>query len=263
MPRQGGVALILAVWTLLLLSTLVGSALLIARGDALRARQVEKQTAARVAADGAIRAAGLVLATESGEGLVALERNGLQLTIGRFDIDVEIAREAGKVDINHALPELIVQLLSVAGKGDDLPALAGKISEWRKASAAMGNGHSVVSPVALLDVPGLAPDSLGCVLPYLTTYSATAEPDLEYASEAVRAAVRAVRGQGQQQAGGTVAQVHAAAGQLFAMTVVVRKAGEIVHRRYSVIRVTGSAQVPILFQEWATPQRNAPSCRST
>ena len=132
--RERGVALILVIWVIALMSVLLGSFALIARTENLESRHLFDGTTARYAA-------------EAGLERTIYELRNPDITTrwvgdGRpyeFDFDiahvrVEITDESGKIDINSADDTMLQSLfVSVGVDPDTAVALSDSIQDWRDA----------------------------------------------------------------------------------------------------------------------------------
>ena len=250
--------MLLTVWVLVLLSVLCGSALLISRGEALRARQLQYQAQGRAAADGGMRIAVDALIRTTGEPLRQLERNGIALTLEAFEVAVSIERESGKVDLNNARADLIAALLNQFAVPGTRLVGPDAVEQWRGAHRLKASpGRAFGRAAALLSLPGADRATLDCALPYVTVHISASEPDPGYAEQAVIAAMRTYREVREVQAAG---DSHAA-GHAYALTArATRKEPEVAVQRQAIVRLTGNPNAPVLFYDWQTtyPPKSSP-----
>lgn len=131
---QRGIALILVLWLVVLLSLLATGFSAAVRTDARISHAAVAGLRAAALADAAIhRGLATLLHPETADHR---RGNGQPLTV-RLEGATAVAtawEEAGKVDINTAPPELLAGLVAALGvDADDAPALAAAIVDWRDA----------------------------------------------------------------------------------------------------------------------------------
>lgn len=138
--REGGIALIIVLWVIVLLTVIAGSFSYSMRTEALLARNQVSLVQARAAADGAIYRAiyeaarpPLISSAEptaqpwKKDGRVySWQQNGTALAVSMLD-------ESGKIDINTASDPLLKNFLKVVGELEDeqAEALLEAILDWR------------------------------------------------------------------------------------------------------------------------------------
>jgi len=126
-----GFALLVVLWTLVLLALIVTELGTSGRMESKIARNLMTNATAEAAADGAVHQAIFHLADSSDQGWQAdsLPRH---LSVGAVPVDVRIDDEAGKVNPNLADPVLIQSLLVVLGADQNLAqTLTQGIVDWR------------------------------------------------------------------------------------------------------------------------------------
>jgi general secretion pathway protein K len=129
---QRGVAFVLVLWVIVMLSILLGSFSLIARTENLQSRHLFDTTQARYAAE-----AGLNLAVYELRKSDPLERwigDGRPYTFGYGDaeIEVRITDDSGKIDINAADENMLLGLFAARGlEPDQAQALKDAVLDWR------------------------------------------------------------------------------------------------------------------------------------
>jgi general secretion pathway protein K len=129
--RQKGIALVLVLWVLLLVTISTGAYTLMARMDQLEAHTVISGTRARMAAEGGLNLA--VLGLRDPDELTRLIPDGRPYFYEISDVVVEIALtdERGKVDINVADEETLMRLFSGHGMAEgDAALLAAAVLDW-------------------------------------------------------------------------------------------------------------------------------------
>ena len=129
---QRGIALVLVLWVLLLLTIITGSFALMARMDSLEANTLLSGTQARFSAEAAINLAVLSLRDPEDETRMLADGRVYQQEIDGILIEVSAIDERGKLDINAA-DELTLSNMFI-GHGMDLDeaeALAAAVLDWR------------------------------------------------------------------------------------------------------------------------------------
>lgn len=130
--RTRGIALIVVMWILVLLSITVGIYAILARAETLQARFLFDETAARYAAEAGVHRA--VFETRSPDNETRWVPDGRTYTIGFGEarVEISITDESGKIDVNRGDTELLTEFFISRGV-DELEALhlADAIEDWR------------------------------------------------------------------------------------------------------------------------------------
>ncbi len=132
-----GVALVIVLWMLMLLTIIASGIALTARTEAQVASNLVAQAQAEAAADAAIHRAIAMLLTTVPAAVVDPQRwqsDGLerQWTFGEASVRVLIRDESAKVDLNNAPATLFAGLFRAAGLSDShAEALADAVIDWR------------------------------------------------------------------------------------------------------------------------------------
>jgi general secretion pathway protein K len=198
--RQKGIALVMVLWILLLVTLSTAAYTLMAGMDQLEAHTVISSTRARLAAEAGLNIA--VLGLRDPDDLTRLIPDGRPYTIQIEDVVVEIlvTDERGKVDINSVDEPTLVQLFQGHGLEDNEAVyLAAAVLDWADTDEIeRANGAELPAYESLgLDVgPGNRPfllveevlQVLGMpwelfikIEPGLTVFSGSAQPDPAYA----------------------------------------------------------------------------------
>lgn len=201
MIRARGVALLLVLWLLVLITGLVSAFSLTARVEGLQGQWLGRSVAARLAAEAGIE---LVAARMSEQDLARhWQADGRQnaFVFDGWRMRVRIQDEAGKVDINATGPDVITGLLVQLG-ADPTRAeqLAAAINDWHDDDSLLSAGigaedaqyaseglpygakdrpFEVISELRL--VLGMTPALYRKLEPYVTVYSGRIRPDAAYA----------------------------------------------------------------------------------
>jgi len=259
--RQQGLALVLVLWLVVLLSIMAtGHARNVQVETRLAARQVEA-TAARYVAEAAINIA--IRDLLDGDRDEPPDTSGRLLAgrvLGRNAL-LSIRSAAGLVDINNAGEDLLHALFVAAGAddstgrslaqavldwrdGDDLVRLYGAEDDDYRAAGLRWTARDAefTSVEELRYVIGMPAEIYEKIAPCLTVHSGLATIDLESAPEFVIDALSAaqVSTAGRQQASDTV----------YHITATVRGSGTSSATAKAVVRITGDRDEPYEILEW-------------
>ena len=210
-PHPSGFALLLVLWSLVLLSLLITQLTASGRSEARLALNLRTNAVAEAAADGAIREAVFHVIDASAAHWSA---NGQphEIRVPGAYVAVRIESEAGRVNPNTAQPELLSALLHAAGAdtrtagsiamaivdwrfpGDQPRQGGAKLPQYRSAGRDYGPPGT---PFETLDelglVLGMTPELLARLTPHLTLYH-EGDPDPASADPVVLAALRETLG---------------------------------------------------------------------
>lgn len=130
--RQSGMALLLVLWVLVLISVLVSSFVLNAGTEAVSARNLVDSVRARTAAEAGLHRAVYELRNTEPENRWIGNGREYTFAIEDFEVHVKLWDESGKIDINAADVSVLSQLLvSVDMNKKEADALAAAIVDWR------------------------------------------------------------------------------------------------------------------------------------
>lgn len=130
--RQRGVAFILVMWLLALLTILLGSFALISRTEALQARHLFDTTEARYAAEAGVNRAVYQMAIPDPQLRWIPDGRRYELEFERARLSIEVTDESGLVDLNAADTLTLANLLLAHGvPQDEADAIADAILDWR------------------------------------------------------------------------------------------------------------------------------------
>lgn len=198
--RQRGIALVLVLWILLLVTISTGAYTLTARMDQLEAHTILSGTQARLAAEAGINFA--VLSLRDPDELARLVPDGRPYSM-YFEgmlVEVRVTDERGKLDINSAGEESFINLFTQNGMDSiDAEYLAAAISDWadrdeiERASGAELPAYETAGlavgpanrPFAmteeLLQVLGMSWELYSRIAPGISVHSGVNIPDPAYA----------------------------------------------------------------------------------
>jgi len=197
---QRGIALVLVLWVLLLLTIITGSFSLMARMDSLEANTLLSGTQARFSAEAAIHLAVLALRDPDDETRMVADGRVYEQEIDGIRIEVSAVDERGKLDINSTDELILANLFS--GHGLDLESaeiLAAAVLDWRDtddlervngaeedayfaAGLEVGPANRVfMMTEELLQVIGMPFEFYRVLEPGITVFSRAGEPDPAFA----------------------------------------------------------------------------------
>ena len=203
--NPSGFALLIVLWSVVLLSLLATGITAAGRSDVQLAGNLRRAAAAQAAADAGIAAAVFHASDAPGQAWPA-DGQPHTLPFGRYALTIRIRDEDRKVNPNYAPADLLTALLSASGADPSQAAsLAQAIAEWHTANtvemvaaryrAAGMAAAPTGAPFRSLDelglVMGMTPGLLARLRPHLSVF-AQAPLNFEQADPVVQAAVRAL-----------------------------------------------------------------------
>jgi len=214
--RQGGFALLLVLWTMVLLSLIGTRIAATGRMEAQLAGNIRDAAVTEAAADGAVQDAAFRLLAAPPRRWPAGGTEG-SLVLPGVTIAIRVESEEGRVNPNLASAELLAAL--VRGAGSDTQAatsVAAAIVEWRFPGGAESTAMRAYQAAGLAYGPpgkafrnvdelgavrGMTPALLAALAPYLSLFT-NGDPDAADAAPIVLAAMRAATGQAPRSARG-------------------------------------------------------------
>ena len=209
--RQKGVALLIVLWVLLLITISTGAYTLMARMDQLEAHTVISGTRARLAAEAGLNLAGLALRDPDESTRWVPDGRTYSLLFEDVLVELQVTDERGKIDINSADEETLLRLLSGNGMAEENAAyLAAAILDWadsdeiERANGAelaayesyglgVGPGNRPFIMIEeLLQVLGMPFDLFKIIEPGITVFSEKGVPDPAYAPKEALLAIEGV-----------------------------------------------------------------------
>ena len=197
---QQGIALVLVLWVLLLLTIITGSFALMARMDRLEAHALLSGTQARFSAEAAINLAVLALRDPDDETRMLADGRIYETEIDGVHLEVSATDERGKVDINATDELTLANLFTGHGMElKDAELLAAAVMDWRDedelervdgaeedaylaAGLEMGPANRpFMMTEELLQVIGMNYELYRLLEPGITVFSRVAEPDPAFA----------------------------------------------------------------------------------
>lgn len=134
LARQRGVALVLVLWILLLVTISTGAYTLMARMDSLEAHTILWSTRARLAAEAGLNLAVLSLRDPDDERRWIPDGRPYRIRYDDVDIELMITDERGKLNLNSADEQTLMQLFLANGLEEgQAELLASAVLDWKDA----------------------------------------------------------------------------------------------------------------------------------
>jgi len=200
MKSQRGIALVLVLWVLLLLTIITGSFALMARMDSLEAHSLLSGVQARLSAEAAVNLAVLALRDPDDETRMLADGRVYSQVLDGVVIEVSATDERGKLDINSSDEPTLVNLFTGHGMElSDAEFLAAAVMDWRdndeqeRANGAEEDAYMAaglqVGPAnrpfmmtqELLQVIGMPFELFRRIEPGITVHSRASAPDPAFA----------------------------------------------------------------------------------
>ena len=203
-PQTRGFALLVVLWTLILISLLILQLTETGSAQARLGSNLWRAAIAEQAADGALQEAAFHLMDRT-QGGWSLTGGTHHLRLANGTADVTVGNEAGKVDLNNGSPSMLAALIQIAGAGtQDAASIAQNILAWhtpvapdqRNAIAApyTAAGRSYTPPSAPFEsvdelalVLGVTPELFAHLRPHVTVFQGS-DPVIAIADPVVRQA---------------------------------------------------------------------------
>jgi general secretion pathway protein K len=129
---ERGVAFIVVMWVIALLTVLLGSFTLLARTEVLQSRHLFDATAARFAAEAGLHRAVLELSSPDMEARWIGDGRSYRFEFGEAEVEVQLTDESGRIDINMADEMVLGALFRSAGLDEDaVRGLVDAVLDWR------------------------------------------------------------------------------------------------------------------------------------
>ncbi len=264
--RETGMALLVVLWTLLLLSVIAASLSSQARKQGYLARNASMLARSEAAAEGGIVRGVAALLDPRVEMRWAADGSPHRFVLDGVSIEVRIIDEAGKVDLNTGAPELLAALLQTVGAGPDVAfTIASEVAAFRNGTAT-GQPRGFETTSELLGVPGMTPALFERVAPFVTVLTHARGIDPNVAPPAILAAFSG-RGASAPASGSEGGGIAGAAGFVTESQHVlysiesVAIAGPARYAHEAIVRLTHSSEIPFLVHSWHRATEAAPTLR--
>ncbi|MCF6320014.1 MAG: LptF/LptG family permease, partial [Proteobacteria bacterium] len=159
--KQSGVALILVLWVMVLLTVIAASFALSARTEGVQAKMVFDTTKARYLAEAGLHRAVYELRNPDIEFRWKADGRTYKMDFADAEIEISITDETGKIDINLASDELLVGLFAVIYLFDTVELI-------RRASKRGDIPISLILQMGLLKLPEVGQT----IFPFAVLFSA-------------------------------------------------------------------------------------------
>jgi len=132
MSKQRGIAVIVVLWILVLLTIVVGTYAVLARTESLQSRFLFDTTRARYAAEAGVHRSAFEMRNSDIETRWVPDGRPYTIDFGAAEVEIRITDESGKIDLNSADAQLLSNLFISRGM-DETEAwhLADAIEDWR------------------------------------------------------------------------------------------------------------------------------------
>ena len=198
--RQRGIALVLVLWILILVTVASGAYALMARMDQLEANALLSGTQARLAAEAGINLMAVALRDTDETARPIADGRPYQQMLDEVLIEIRITDERGKLDINAADEVTLFTLFANHGMDpSDAELLAAVVMDWRDADDVervngaeedaylaagleVGPGNrNFIMTAELLQVLGMPYELYKSLEPGITVFSRSGTPDPAFA----------------------------------------------------------------------------------
>ncbi len=130
--RQRGVALVLVLWVLVLLTIATGTYALMARMDRLEANALLAGTQARLSAEAGINLVAVALRDDDEETRLIADGRAYQQVLDGVVVEIRVTDERGKLDLNAADEQTLFTLFANHGVDpSEAELLAAAVLDWR------------------------------------------------------------------------------------------------------------------------------------
>lgn len=200
MKRQRGVALLLVLWVLALLSTLLAGLVGWVHLQNRQALWQRQQTQTLLAAEAGIGLAVLAQLDRDPQRRWNADGQPHALQFDQATLAVSLTSEAGKLDINAAPVDSFARLITACGgSAEQSRTLAQALTQRR------GNDRAPLRTIEeVRELPGMDPHRYTCASQHLTLWSGLPTPDSRLASAWLRRALNLPQGGGNTKAAGSV-----------------------------------------------------------
>jgi general secretion pathway protein K len=270
--RDRGFALVIVLWSMLLISVLGVGLLLEVRASRTIANTQELRIAGRLLADGAINRIIMSLLDRRDPLRLPLDGSPREIDFLGARIIVACESEAGKIDLNTASRQLLTVLFRAQGlSSDDVTDLTGQIESWRSplrsssigdaskyadAGRSYGPRYGPFRSIGELRLVLSMTDALqSAIAPVVTIWSGNSAPDLSVANEKLLSSLAAndnfaaTQLSARQQGNAAGANRAAGLGEVLTIHASIDVSGVTVTRSAS-IQIAGDLQEPYRVLAW-------------
>ena len=269
--RQDGMALIVVLWLVVLLSVMAaGHSKNVHTDTTLAARQVQSAQARALAEAGINHVILEMLAADSDRKL-PVDGSLFTVRIGDDDITIAIRDATGFVDLNAAKPELLEAALEACGVGetarsdlvdavldwrdrDDLRRLHGvEDDDYLAAGVAWTSRDGAFEAVDELKyLPGMSQSRYDCLAPFVTVHSGKSGLNMEYAPPAL---ITALTGEEVPAAEADDDRAGGPRNGTFHIYASAAASAATVAAIEAVVRISRTSTTPFTVVDWREPPR--------
>src|SRR5699024_5604750 len=132
-PRQQGLAFLIVIWVIALVSILLGSFAVIARTENLQARHLLDTTRARYAAEAGINLAVYALSRRDPLKQWIPDGRTYKFKFNGAELTIKVNSESGKIDINRVDQKVLQRLFERVGglERSKAQSMAARVQDWR------------------------------------------------------------------------------------------------------------------------------------
>ena len=269
--RQDGMALIVVLWLVVLLSIMAaGHSKNVHTDTTLAARQVQSAKARALAEAGINHVILEMLAADTDRKLPA-DGSLFNVRIGEDDVTIAIRDATGFVDLNAANPELLEAALEACGVGetarrdlvdaildwrdrDDLRRLHGfEDDDYMAAGVAWTTRDGAFAAVDELKyLPGMSQSRYDCLAPFVTVHSGRGGLNMEYAPPAL---ITALTGEEVPAAEADDGSAGGPRNGTFHIYASASGSAATVAAIEAVVRISRASKTPFTIVDWREPPR--------
>ena len=202
MTSARGVALLLVLWLLVLITGVVSAFALTARVEGVQGQWLGRSVAARMAAESGIDLAAARLSAPDPARRWQPDGRSYMFNFDGWRVQVQVVDESAKIDLNAISPEVMTAFLGALGEDPaSAQRVSAAISDWRDNDDLLSAGGGAEDPqYAAAGLPygakdrpfeliselrlvlGISPALYEKMQPYVTVYSGMPRPNTAYAS---------------------------------------------------------------------------------
>lgn len=275
-PQEQGIALLLVIWALALLSAIAVAVAADGRSVRRIAHNLEQAARDRALVEGGIRWGMAQLLDGRPERRLPLDGRPQLIEIGTSRVEVAVEAETGKFDLNTSQPAVLENLLLQSGAtAAESRRVAAAVENFRKANRPEPGRLRRPAFLETLDlrrVTGLDEEIYRRILPFITVYSGTARLDPAVAPKQVLLAVpgltegqveASVRARQQSTATPTASLTTAATSvylgpsrpTIFRIRSSVQAGADPLATGSAIVELTGQPNVPLRLHDWMLEAR--------
>lgn len=274
-PQEQGIALLLVIWALALLSAIAVAVTADGRSARRIAHNLEQAARDRALVEGGIRWGIAQLLDGRPERRLPLDGRLQLIEIGTSRVEVAIEAEAGKFDLNTSQPAVLENLLLQSGAtAAEVRRVSAAVETFRKANRPGPGGLRQPAFLETLDlrrVTGLDEELYRRLLPLITVYSGTTRLDPAVAPKQVLLAVpgltegqveAAIRARQQSTMPVTSLSTGAASNYLgpsrptiFRIRSSVQAGTNLLVTGSAIVELTGRPNAPVRLHDWMPEAR--------